>query len=112
MRFTCSVFEFDNICCCVLSSDIGDNLIVLQILYKNVAHPKLAAYLKNHNWLIESGEYLMFPQNQSEFKGGVVYYLESIEEVGIFLLSDLNESLWIFSTLLGSRLLYMIQTVS
>ncbi|XWS24361.1 hypothetical protein CRYUN_Cryun28dG0095100 [Craigia yunnanensis] len=53
----------------------------LKILYKNVAHPKLAAYMKNHNWLIESGEYLMFPKNQSEFKGGVVHYLESIEEM-------------------------------
>ncbi|OMO87573.1 putative S-adenosyl-L-methionine-dependent methyltransferase protein [Corchorus capsularis] len=53
----------------------------LKILYKNVAHPKLAAFMKNHNWLIESGEYLMFPQNQSEFKGGVVHYLESIEEM-------------------------------
>ncbi|XVF73730.1 hypothetical protein PTKIN_Ptkin13bG0006200 [Pterospermum kingtungense] len=53
----------------------------LKILYKNVAHPKLAAYLKNHNWLTESGEYLTFPQNQSEFKGGVVHYLESIEEM-------------------------------
>ncbi|XP_039066976.1 probable methyltransferase PMT28 [Hibiscus syriacus] len=53
----------------------------LKILYKNVAHPKLAAYMKNHNWLIKSGEYLMFPQNQSEFKGGVVHYLESIEEM-------------------------------
>ncbi|KAK9023195.1 hypothetical protein V6N11_003421 [Hibiscus sabdariffa] len=52
----------------------------LKILYKNVAHPKLAAYMKNHNWLIKSEEYLMFPQNQSEFKGGVVHYLESIEE--------------------------------
>ncbi|XVF36109.1 hypothetical protein REPUB_Repub19eG0030000 [Reevesia pubescens] len=53
----------------------------LKILYKNVAHPKLAAYTKNHKWLIESGEYLMFPQNQSDFKGGVVHYLESIEEM-------------------------------
>lgn len=53
----------------------------LKVLYKNVGHPKLAAYMKNHNWLIKSGEYLMFPQNQSEFKGGVVHYLESIEEM-------------------------------
>ncbi|KAH9758697.1 hypothetical protein WN944_008718 [Citrus x changshan-huyou] len=53
----------------------------LKILYKNVAHPKLAAYIKKHNWLVESGEYLTFPQNQSEFKGGVLHYLESIEEM-------------------------------
>ncbi|XP_031261272.1 probable methyltransferase PMT28 isoform X1 [Pistacia vera] len=52
-----------------------------QILYKNVAHPKLAAYIKKHNWLVEDGEHLTFPQNQSEFKGGVLHYLESIEEM-------------------------------
>ncbi|KAG4953447.1 hypothetical protein JHK82_039065 [Glycine max] len=53
----------------------------LKILYKNVAHPKLAAYIKRHNWLMESGEYLTFPQNQSELKGGIHHYLESIEEM-------------------------------
>ncbi|KAF7829676.1 putative methyltransferase PMT28 [Senna tora] len=53
----------------------------LKILYKNVAHPKLAAYIKRHSWLLESGEYLTFPQNQSEFKGGILHYLESIEEM-------------------------------
>lgn len=56
-------------------------LLLLQILYKNVVHPKLVAYIKKHNWLVEDGEYLTFPQNQSEFKGGVLHYLESIEEV-------------------------------
>lgn len=57
----------------------------VQILYKNVAHPKLAAYIKRHSWLMESGEYLTFPQNQSEFKGGINHYLESIEEVNSLL---------------------------
>ncbi|XP_044510639.1 probable methyltransferase PMT28 isoform X2 [Mangifera indica] len=51
-----------------------------KILYMNVVHPKLVAYIKKHNWLVEDGEYLTFPQNQSEFKGGVLHYLESIEE--------------------------------
>ncbi|KAL6317943.1 hypothetical protein AAG906_030989 [Vitis piasezkii] len=53
----------------------------LKVLYKNVAHPKLAAFIKTHSWVVESGEYLMFPQNQSEFKGGVFHYLESLEEM-------------------------------
>lgn len=53
----------------------------VQILYKNVAHPKLVAYIKRHSWLMESGKYLTSPQNQSEFKGGILHYLESIEEV-------------------------------
>ncbi|KAK9269967.1 hypothetical protein L1049_025540 [Liquidambar formosana] len=53
----------------------------LKILYKNVAHPKLAAFIKTRSWVIESGEFLNFPQNQTEFKGGVNQYLESIEEM-------------------------------
>ncbi|XP_047955465.1 probable methyltransferase PMT28 [Salvia hispanica] len=52
-----------------------------KILYKNVEHPKLAAYIKTHDWLVESGDYLTFPQNQSVFKGGVQHYLDSIEEM-------------------------------
>ncbi|GAV58866.1 Methyltransf_29 domain-containing protein [Cephalotus follicularis] len=52
----------------------------LKIFHKNVAHPKLAAYIKRHSWIEESGEYLVFPENQSEFKGGVSHYLDSIEE--------------------------------
>ncbi|CAK8569625.1 unnamed protein product [Lathyrus sativus] len=53
----------------------------LKILYKNVAHPKLSAYIKKHNWLVDSGEYLTFPQNQTEFLGGIQHYLEFIEEM-------------------------------
>lgn len=53
----------------------------LQILYKHVAHPKLAAFVKSHKWVVEDGEYLTFPDNQSVLKGGIQHYLESIEEV-------------------------------
>ncbi|KAK4390693.1 putative methyltransferase PMT28, partial [Sesamum angolense] len=53
----------------------------MKILYQNVAHPKLAAYIKAQDWLVESGEYLTFPQNQSVFKGGIQHYLDSIEEM-------------------------------
>lgn len=52
-----------------------------KILYKNVAHPKLAAYIKKHNWVNESGEYLTFPQNKSAFSGNVLQYLEFIQEM-------------------------------
>ncbi|KAF8377939.1 hypothetical protein HHK36_031328 [Tetracentron sinense] len=52
----------------------------LKILYKNVAHPKLAAFIKTRSWVTLSEEYLTFPQDQSEFKGGVLHYIESIEE--------------------------------
>lgn len=53
----------------------------MKILYKNVAHPKLASYIKSKDWVVESGEYLAFPLNQSVFKGGIQHYLESIEEM-------------------------------
>nr|XP_043607848.1 probable methyltransferase PMT28 [Erigeron canadensis] len=51
-----------------------------KIWFKNVAHPKLAQYIKTQNWVVESGDYLTFPQNQSELTGGIAHYLESIEE--------------------------------
>ncbi|XP_030545407.1 probable methyltransferase PMT28 [Rhodamnia argentea] len=53
----------------------------LKIFHKNVAHPKLAEFIKKHNWVKESGEYLIFHSNQSEFRGGVLHYLEFIEEM-------------------------------
>ncbi|KAJ8530599.1 hypothetical protein K7X08_023480 [Anisodus acutangulus] len=52
-----------------------------KILYKNVAHPKLAAFVKKGSWMMESGEYLTFPVNQSIPKGGIQHYLDFIEEV-------------------------------
>ncbi|KAK3038110.1 hypothetical protein RJ639_029564 [Escallonia herrerae] len=53
----------------------------IKILKKNVAHPKLVAFIKTQSWVVESGEYLTFPQNQSEIMGGIGHYLESIEEM-------------------------------
>ncbi|KAL5704614.1 tRNA 4-demethylwyosine synthase (AdoMet-dependent) [Ranunculus cassubicifolius] len=52
-----------------------------KILYRNVEHPKLTSFIKTKAWAVQSGEYLTFPQNQSEFKGGVQHYIESIEEM-------------------------------
>ncbi|XP_026659777.2 probable methyltransferase PMT28 isoform X2 [Phoenix dactylifera] len=52
-----------------------------KIFYKNVAHPKLSAFIKTHSWLNLSEEYLLFPRQQSEFKGGAQQYLNSIEEM-------------------------------
>ncbi|KAI3926768.1 hypothetical protein MKW92_011020 [Papaver armeniacum] len=53
----------------------------LKIFYGNVEHPKLASFIKTQNWLMQSGEYLTFPSNQSEWKGGVLHYLDFIEEM-------------------------------
>ncbi|KAJ8540993.1 hypothetical protein K7X08_001809 [Anisodus acutangulus] len=52
-----------------------------KILYKNVAHPKLAAFINKGSWMVESGEYLTFPVNQSIPKGGIQHYLDFIEEM-------------------------------
>ncbi|PHT84816.1 putative methyltransferase PMT28 [Capsicum annuum] len=52
-----------------------------KILYKNVAHPKLEAFVKKGSWIMESGEYLTFPTNQSIPKGGIQHYLDFIEEM-------------------------------
>lgn len=54
---------------------------MFQIFYKNVAHPKLSAFIKTHSWLNLSEEYLLFPRQESEFKGGAQHYINSIEEV-------------------------------
>ncbi|RZC44564.1 hypothetical protein C5167_037512 [Papaver somniferum] len=53
----------------------------LKVSYGNVEHPKLASFIKTQNWLMLSGEYLTFPSNQSEWKGGVLHYLDFIEEM-------------------------------
>ncbi|XP_047322435.1 probable methyltransferase PMT28 [Impatiens glandulifera] len=54
-----------------------------KIVYKNVEHPKLTDFIKKHKWMILSSgeEYLTFPQDQFELKGGIQHYLESIEEM-------------------------------
>lgn len=53
----------------------------LKILYKNVEHPKLAAFIKTQKWVMEAGKYLNFPQNQTALRGGIQHYLQSIEEM-------------------------------
>ncbi|MCL7032625.1 hypothetical protein MKW94_017105, partial [Papaver nudicaule] len=53
----------------------------LKIFYGNVEHPKLASFIKTQTWLMQSEEYLTFPSNQSEWKGGVLHYLDFVEEM-------------------------------
>ncbi|KAG5613313.1 hypothetical protein H5410_024594 [Solanum commersonii] len=52
-----------------------------KILHKNVAHLKLEAFVKKGSWVVESGDYLAFPTNQSIPKGGIQHYLDFIEEM-------------------------------
>lgn len=46
-----------------------------------MGHPRLSAYIKTQTWLTISGEYLLFPREESEFKGGAHNYVDSVEEV-------------------------------
>lgn len=46
-----------------------------------MGHPRLSAYIKTQNWLNHLGEYLLFPRDESEFKGGAHNYVDSVEEV-------------------------------
>lgn len=52
-----------------------------KVLYRNVGHPKLSAFAKTRSWLNMSGEHLLFPQGEAEFKGGAHHYVNSIEEM-------------------------------
>nr|CAD1819562.1 unnamed protein product [Ananas comosus var. bracteatus] len=52
-----------------------------KIWYSNVGHPRLSAYIKTQNWLNHLGEYLLFPRDESEFKGGAHNYVDSVEEM-------------------------------
>jgi hypothetical protein len=41
----------------------------------------LSSYVKGHGWLNRTGDYLMFPPDEWEFKGGSRHYVEAIDEV-------------------------------
>ncbi|XP_009631455.1 probable methyltransferase PMT23 [Nicotiana tomentosiformis] len=50
------------------------------IWYNNVPHPKLVEYKKDQNWVVKTGDYLVFPGGGTQFKDGVTNYIESIEK--------------------------------
>ncbi|KQK12966.1 hypothetical protein BRADI_1g07110v3 [Brachypodium distachyon] len=52
-----------------------------KVWYENIGHPRLASYAKGHSWLNRTGEHLVFPPEESEFKGGASHYIESIDEM-------------------------------
>ncbi|WOK99568.1 putative methyltransferase PMT28 [Canna indica] len=52
-----------------------------KIWFNNLEHPKLFAFIKSQSWLNLSGDYLMIPPGESEFKGGAQQYISSIEEM-------------------------------
>ncbi|KAG0466101.1 hypothetical protein HPP92_017681 [Vanilla planifolia] len=59
----------------------ANSRLAAMVLYGNVAHPKLSAFIKTNKFINVSGEYLRFPPEESDFKGGVQHYLDSIEEM-------------------------------
>ncbi|MED6221641.1 hypothetical protein PIB30_056741 [Stylosanthes scabra] len=50
------------------------------IWYDNVPHPKLVEYKKDQHWVVQSGEYLVFPGGGTQFKDGVDHYIEFMEK--------------------------------
>lgn len=50
------------------------------IWYDNVPHPKLVDYKKGQNWVHQSGDYFGFPGGGTQFKDGVIKYVEFIEQ--------------------------------
>ncbi|CAL0327921.1 unnamed protein product [Lupinus luteus] len=56
------------------------DMVRLIIWYDNVPHPKLVEYKKEQNWVVKSGEYLVFPGGGTQFKEGVTHYINFIEE--------------------------------
>ncbi|KAI4979574.1 hypothetical protein ZWY2020_016327 [Hordeum vulgare] len=51
------------------------------VWYGNVGHPRLSSYAKDHSWLNRTGEHLVFPPDESEFKGGARHYIDTIDEM-------------------------------
>lgn len=58
----------------------------LQIWYDNVPHPKLVEYKKEQNWVVKSGEYLVFPGGGTQFKDGVNHYINFIQKVKLLII--------------------------
>ncbi|KAK7305912.1 hypothetical protein VNO77_43825 [Canavalia gladiata] len=50
------------------------------VWYANVPHPKLVEYKKEQNWVVKSGEYLVFPGGGTQFKDGVNHYTTYIQK--------------------------------
>lgn len=50
------------------------------VWFDNVPHPKLVEYKKDQNWVQQSGDYLVFPGGGTQFKDGVMHYVDYIEK--------------------------------
>ncbi|XP_010554685.1 PREDICTED: probable methyltransferase PMT22 [Tarenaya hassleriana] len=50
------------------------------IWYDNVPHPKLVEYKKDQNWVRKSGSFFVFPGGGTQFKDGVIHYINFIQK--------------------------------
>ncbi|CAN8254489.1 unnamed protein product [Cochlearia groenlandica] len=50
------------------------------IWYDNVPHPKLVEYKKDQNWVRKSGPFFVFPGGGTQFKDGVIHYINFIQK--------------------------------
>ncbi|WOH09038.1 hypothetical protein DCAR_0728491 [Daucus carota subsp. sativus] len=50
------------------------------VWFDNVPHSKLVEYKKDQNWVKKSGDYLVFPGGGTQFKDGVMHYVDFIEK--------------------------------
>ncbi|KFK34851.1 hypothetical protein AALP_AA5G201400 [Arabis alpina] len=50
------------------------------IWYDNVPHPKLVEYKKDQNWVRKNGPFFVFPGGGTQFKDGVIHYINFIQK--------------------------------
>lgn len=60
-------------------------MVAWQVWFDNVPHSKLVEYKKDQNWVKKSGDYLVFPGGGTQFKDGVMHYVDFIEKVCLWL---------------------------
>lgn len=51
-----------------------------RVWFNNVPHPKLVEFKKDQNWVQKDGDYLVFPGGGTQFKDGVMHYVNYIEK--------------------------------
>lgn len=70
-------------------------MVVWQVWFDNVPHSKLVEYKKDQNWVKKSSDYLVFPGGGTQFKDGVMHYVDFIEKVCLWLRISFNGfNLW------------------
>ncbi|TKY45248.1 methyltransferase PMT23 [Spatholobus suberectus] len=69
-----------------------------QIWYDNVPHPKLVEFKREKNWVVKSGDYLVFPGGDTQFKEGVNHCTKFIEKIQFSLEQGTPATLYVIRT--------------